>query len=75
MTRKEIVAELKKTRNSTHYIGGFKIAHVGWKDYGRMIIENEETFDDAAKDDFTPIDSFRTQKNLEDRLYNILKQK
>ena len=72
MTKKQIRLELKKAWNDTHTFEGLKIAHVGWKDYGRMVIENEETFEDAVKDDFVPIERYRTQKAMIDGLYKVI---
>lgn len=76
ITKKDITAEVKKAWNTTHVIEGVKIAVVAWKNYGsRMIIENEETFDDAKSYEFKPILAFDTQTDLVNYLYKSLNQK
>ena len=60
---------LKGLRNSTRIVDGFNIAHVCGHDKRWKVIENEETFIEACKDNFIPIESYRTQKELIDVLY------
>jgi hypothetical protein len=71
MTKKEINEEVRKAWNSTRYINGFgNIAIVGWKNNGNiMVVENDDTFQDCLKDDFVPILSFETRKELIDYIY------
>lgn len=64
MTKSTILKELKGFFNGVKIIDGVKIANVAWKNEPWMIIENEETFEDAKKDDFAPILSFRTRDEL-----------
>lgn len=46
--------------NTDAMANGYHICGVMWKTEKYMIIENEETFDEASKDGFVPIASFRT---------------
>lgn len=64
MTKSKFNKELKGFWNGVKTIEGVKIAHVGWHDEPWMIIENEETFEDAKEREFVPILSFRTRDNL-----------
>ena len=73
MTKSAIKKELKGMWNSTRVVQGINIARVCWKDSMQyMVIENEETFEDASKDGFTPIDYFRTQEELVDKLFKVI---
>ena len=72
LTRKEVIAEVKKAWNGTNTIDGIKICHVGWLDMGRMVIENEETFEEATKEGFIPIQHFRNQKEMVDSIYRMV---
>lgn len=56
--------EVKYMFNTSKMIAGVNIACVGWKNNKWLIIENEETFEDARKDDFIPIATYRTAKEL-----------
>lgn len=64
MKKTEIKKDLKGFYNGVKVYNGVTIAHVGWKCEPWMIIENEETFDDAKQDNFSPIISFRTRDEL-----------
>lgn len=70
MTKTAIKNEIKGVINSSKEVFGVKVACVYWKNNPWMVIENEETFEDAKKDDFVPITSFNTQKELVDAIYN-----
>lgn len=59
-----MIKELKGFYNGVKVLNGVKIAHVGWSNDPWMVIENEETFEDAKADGFAPILSFRTRDEL-----------
>lgn len=68
MTKSNIIKELRGFFNGVMVINGVKIANVAWKGEPWMIIENEETFEDAKKDDFYPILSFKTRAELIEKI-------
>ena len=71
MTKNKIKQELKGMHNEVRKIDGTNIAKVSWKSYPYMIIENQETFEDAREDDFNPIMQFRTQEEVIDFFTNL----
>lgn len=58
--------QLKGMHNSTRMINGVHIAYKAFALDGLkwLIIENEDTWQDVAQDNFTPILAFRTQAEL-----------
>lgn len=58
--------------NSVRVVGGFNVACVGWLNKPYLVLENEDTFEDACKRDFVPIDHFGTQVELIERLYSVI---
>jgi len=73
MTKKKISESLRGLWNNTVVIDGIKIARVCWhEDDSYKIIENEETFKDATQDEFIPITTYRTKKELVDALYRAI---
>jgi len=75
MTKYEIRKELRGLFNSDKTIKGIKVCNVAWKYMPYMVIENEETFNDAKADNFTPIDHYKTQQDLIDSLYKVIAYK
>lgn len=71
MTKTSIKKELKGLFNGSRMVAGFMVANVAWKSSPWMVIENEETFEDARKDNFAPIDSFLTQDELASKLLKV----
>lgn len=69
MTKSQAIKELKGFFNSTKFIDGYKVAHVGWKNKPWMVIEDEETFEDAKLNNFIPIDMFSTRSELLDIIF------
>lgn len=69
MTKAQAIKALKGFYNSDTFIGGYKIAHCGWKNKPWMVIEDEETFEDAKLDNFVPIDMFSTRQELLDIIF------
>ena len=75
ITKTQLTKDTAKMWNNTRIVHGINIARVCWFfDNQYMIIENTETFEDAAKREFTPILYFRTQRDLVDRLYKSINQ-
>lgn len=73
MTKSAIKKELKGMFNESRVLfDGINIARVCWREPQWLIIENDETFDDAKQKGFMPIDEFRTQDELVDRLYKTI---
>lgn len=64
---------LKEVWNRDNEVNGIKICGVLWENYPYMIIKTNETFDDAKKDGFTPVESFRTLAELNKRLKQLTK--
>ncbi len=64
MTKTEFLKATKYQRNSVRRVGSINIANIGWLNKPWLIIENGETFEDAKKDGFLPIDHFRTLEDL-----------
>jgi hypothetical protein len=64
MTKIQFKKEAKGMFNSVRKINGINIANVAWLNEPWLIIENEETFEDARKDNFVPIIMFRTLEDL-----------
>lgn len=64
MNKSEKIKLLKGFFNGVIVVNGVKIGHCGWKNEPWMIIENEDTFEDVKRDDFTPILGFRTRAEL-----------
>lgn len=75
MTKYEIRKELRGMFNGDRIVKGIKVCNVAWKDMPYMVIENEETFNDAKADNFTPIDHYKTQQDLIDSLYKVIAYK
>jgi len=69
MTKTQFNKITKGMFNRDMVVDGVKICRVVWKSNPWMIIENEETFEDASKNDFAPILAFRTRDELYDALY------
>lgn len=61
---KQELKSLKMMLNEVRRVDGVSVAWCGWKSQPWMIIENEETFEDVRKDDFTPIASYNTREEL-----------
>lgn len=74
MTKTAIKNELKGMWNQTKIISGINVARVCFKTEQWMIVENEDTFEDCAKDDFSPILSYYYQEELVDKLYKSINQ-
>ena len=73
MTKKKISEEVKKAWNGTNIISGIKISVVGWKNKGsRMVIKNDNTFEESTEFDFIPLTSYDTQKEIVDALYKVI---
>jgi len=75
MTKYEIRKELRGMFNEHRKIDSFTVCNVAWKNMPYMVIENEETFNDAKVDNFTPIDHYKTQQDLIDSLYKVIAYK
>lgn len=58
--------------NEVRAVEGIKVACVRWKSKPFMVIENEETFEDAKQDNFEPIEHYTLQSELIDSLYNVI---
>lgn len=56
--------DLTRMFNSVRSVNGINIAYVAWKNKPWLIIENEETFEDAKQDTFIPILDFGTRSEL-----------
>lgn len=74
MTKTAIKNELKGMWNQTKIISGINVARVCFRSESWMIVENEDTFEDCAKDDFSPILSYYYQQELVDKLYKSINQ-
>lgn len=74
ITKSAIIKELRGLWNTTKVIEGINVARVCWKSEEWMIIENEDTFEDCAKDQFVPILSYYYQQELVNRLYKSINQ-
>lgn len=74
MTKTQIKNELKGMWNTTKVIQGINVARVCWESEQWMIVENEDTFEDCAKDNFLPILSYYYQQELVDKLYKSINQ-
>lgn len=75
ITKSAIKKELKGMWNDTRFVFGFKIARVCWNEkWQYMVIENEDTFEEASQSNFSPIDGFRTQEELINKLYRVINQ-
>lgn len=76
MTKSKFLEAVKYQHNSVRKVGGSKwgmnIANVGWLDKPWMLIEDGETFEDAKKDDFIPIDHFRTVEDMFQTYKNLI---
>lgn len=73
INKNQIKKELAGMRNNTKFIFGVNVARVCWNDDNQyMVIENEENFEDASAQGFTPIQAYRTQQELIDSLYKVL---
>lgn len=64
MNKSKFLKAIKYQRNEVRIVEGAKIANVAWLNKPWLIIENEETFEDAAKTGFIPIDRFTTSLEL-----------
>lgn len=64
MNNSAIKKDLRGFFNGVRVYNGVKIANVAWKCKPWLIIENEETFEDAKQDNFIPILSFSTREEL-----------
>lgn len=64
MNKAAIKKDMKGFYNGVRVYNGVTIAHVGWKCEPWLIIENNETFEEARQDNFSPILSFRTKYEL-----------
>jgi hypothetical protein len=73
MTKTSIKKELKGLFNGSRKVAGFMVANVAWKSMPWMVIENDETFEDARQDKFAPIDHFLTQEDLATALLRVNK--
>lgn len=71
MTKSKFKEAIKYQRNEVRNVGGVRIAKVDWLNKPWLIIENEETFEDAAKTGFLPIDHFRTADDLYETYKNL----
>ena len=69
MTKSKFKKEIAGMFNNVRSVEGVNIARVCWKEKSWMIIENQETFDDAAKKEFAPIESYPNTDELYDALY------
>ncbi len=69
MTKSNWDKELKGFYNGIKDIEGVRIANVAWLNNPWLIIENDETFEQAKETDFTPILSFRTRDELYKAIY------
>lgn len=76
MTKSKFKEALKYQHNSVRIVGGekwgMKIANVGWLNKPWLLIEHEETFEDAKADNFIPIDHFRTVDDLYETYKNLI---
>ncbi len=72
MTKSKFKEALKYQHNSVRAVSGMKIANVGWLNKPWLLIENEETFEDAKADNFIPIDHFRTVDDLYETYKNLI---
>lgn len=73
MKKTEIKKQLRGLFNSNRFIGFINVCNVAWKNLPYMVIENYESFEDAKKNDFVPIEFFKTQEELINSLYKMLK--
>lgn len=71
MTKTYIKKELKGLFNGSRRVAGFTVANVAWKSLPWMVIEDDETFEDARQDNFSPIDRFLTQDELARALLKV----
>jgi len=77
VTKTAILKELKGMWNNTKVIHGVNVAYVAWRQkqgefMSWMIIEDNETFEEAKQSDFTPIEHFHTQRELATAIYNVI---
>lgn len=64
MTKSKFKEAIKYQRNEVRNVGSVRIAKVDWLNKPWLIIENDETFEDAKATGFLPIDHFRTADDL-----------
>ncbi len=64
MKKYQFKIAIKGMMNSVRNVGGVNIANVAWRNKPWMIIENDETFEEAKEREFIPIDEFRTSDDL-----------
>lgn len=64
MTKSKFLEAIKHQRNSVRDIGSMRIAKVDWLNKPWLIVEDNETFEDAKATGFVPIDHFRTSEDL-----------
>lgn len=72
MTKSAFLKAVKYQRNEVRIVGATKIANVAWLNKPWLIIENDETLEDASKTGFVPIDHFRTAIDLYEAHKNVL---
>lgn len=70
MTKAEATKLLKGFRNSTIFIDGVHVANVAWNNDPWLVIENEETFNEAKADGFIPITTYHTREELLRAIFN-----
>ena len=72
MTKTAFLKAVKYQHNEVRLVGSTRIANVGWLNKPWLIIEEDETFEDAKVRGFVPIDHFRTAVDLYETHKNVL---
>jgi len=69
MTKKSFLKAIQYQRNSIRVVEGVAIAKKDWSNTPWMIVENEDTWEEVAKDNFAPILAFHTADELYKAIY------
>jgi len=73
MNKTEVKKAVKGLFNCSRKIGCVNVCNVAWLNTPYMVIENDENFEDARKDNFAPIELYKTQGELINAIYKVLK--